>query len=345
MQINTELIKNIYEKLGDELSKDIFRSRLVFSLTHDSRVIHDIVKKNEKGKEFFEKLDGCVKEGDIVIFGAGTWGKDLYEITSEYPWKCFIDNSPKAEAYKDIPIVKADEFMREYEDEYIFISSRIYYKEMYEQLLREGVSDDKIINVGEILDYFAQEQYFDLEYLKPSKNKEVFLDVGSFDGMTSVNFSKWSKKDSLVIVFEPDSCNRKKCEKNLKDRHIEYVIIPKGAWSATEILHFKADSNGTSNISDTGEEMIEVTTIDQAIGSEQATFIKMDIEGAEAQALYGTRKTIENYKPKLAISIYHKPEDIWEIPEIILKYNSDYKLYLRHYSLTDMETVLYAISE
>lgn len=60
-------------------------------------------------------------------------------------------------------------------------------------------------------------------------------------------------------------------------------------------------------------------------------------------ALYGAQKVIVENRPKLAISIYHKPEDIWEIPSIVLQYNPDYKLYIRHYSLTDFETVLYAL--
>ena len=71
----------------------------------------------------------------------------------------------------------------------------------------------------------------------------------------------------------------------------------------------------------------------------------MDIEGAEYKALLGAEKTIKKYKPKLAICIYHKPEDVWEIPWLIHQFNPNYKFYLRHYSLTSPETVLYAIDE
>ena len=71
----------------------------------------------------------------------------------------------------------------------------------------------------------------------------------------------------------------------------------------------------------------------------------MDIEGSEGKALLGARKTITENKPKLAICVYHKPEDIIELPQIVLDMNPNYKLYLRHYSYTDTETVLYAIDE
>jgi hypothetical protein len=75
----------------------------------------------------------------------------------------------------------------------------------------------------------------------------------------------------------------------------------------------------------------------------QVTFIKMDIEGAELNALIGSRNTIVKNKPILAISIYHKKKDIFEIINYILSLNLNYKFYLRHYSLGKSETILYAI--
>lgn len=67
----------------------------------------------------------------------------------------------------------------------------------------------------------------------------------------------------------------------------------------------------------------------------------MDIEGAGESALRGCAETIKKYKPKLAICVYHKPEDIFEITEYILYLNPDYKLWLRHYTNLVNETVLY----
>ena len=87
---------------------------------------------------------------------------------------------------------------------------------------------------------------------------------------------------------------------------------------------------------------IEVTDLDSVVKDEKVTFIKMDIEGAEEKALLGARHIITEQKPKLAICVYHKPEDIIELPALILEMRPDYKIAFRHYSLRGTETVMYA---
>ena len=89
--------------------------------------------------------------------------------------------------------------------------------------------------------------------------------------------------------------------------------------------------------------MVQVVSLDRVLGDEIVSFIKMDIEGAEHNGLLGAEKQIRANRPKLAISIYHKPEDMWDLPGLILSFQPDYKLYLRHYSIAASETVLYAI--
>lgn len=87
-------------------------------------------------------------------------------------------------------------------------------------------------------------------------------------------------------------------------------------------------------------------SIDEIVYSEESpkvTFIKMDIEGAELESLKGAQKVIQRDKPKLAICIYHKPEDMVELPLYIKELVPEYKFYIRHHSNFINETVLYAI--
>ena len=342
--MNGKLINKIYWQLQDEISREIYKNRLMYTITGDKKYVFENVKLMNGRREFLDQLDRVSQDGEMVIFGAGFWGKDMYSAFSGYPWKYFIDNDPHSDSYDGIPILRVEDFIRDYHGEYIFISSRIYHTPMYQQLIDQNIPEEKIIDVGGLLDDLSKKQYFDLKYLPRFRNGEVFVDAGSLDGMTSVYFKEWCKEiPAMVYAFEPDEKNQKKCYENLMQRGISFQIIPKGVWSTETTLTFCSNSNGTSKVAESGNVKIEVTTLDSALQGIGPTFIKMDIEGSELQALKGAEKTIKIFKPKLAISIYHKPEDIWELPEIILKYNPDYKLYLRHYSFTASETVLYAI--
>lgn len=103
------------------------------------------------------------------------------------------------------------------------------------------------------------------------------------------------------------------------------------------------NASGGSRIDENGSNDIYTESIDQILQGKKATFIKMDVEGAELDSLKGAKDTIKNFKPKLAICIYHKPNDIIQIPEFILECRDDYKFYIRHYTSCNYETVLYAI--
>lgn len=87
---------------------------------------------------------------------------------------------------------------------------------------------------------------------------------------------------------------------------------------------------------------MSVVSLDKCIQG-KVTFIKMDIKGAELVALQGAGNIIQTQKPKLAICIYHKEEDLTEIPMYIKELVPEYQLYIRHYSNNAFETALYAI--
>ncbi len=84
-------------------------------------------------------------------------------------------------------------------------------------------------------------------------------------------------------------------------------------------------------------------SIDNVCWEDKVTFIKLDIEGSELEALRGAEKIIRRDKPRLAISIYHKPQDYFEIPLYIRGLVPEYKLYIRHHKFNKNDTVLYAV--
>jgi len=178
------------------------------------------------------------------------------------------------------------------------------------------------------------------------QENEVFLDCGLYHGETTFKFLKWCNRNyKKIIAFEPNRDSYLFCLNQTEIQNIKnFQMFNKGVWNKNETLHFKI-VNGTDSFitSEDGEKLIETITIDEVLAGEGATFIKMDVEGAELNALYGAKITIQNYRPKLAICIYHKPEDIITILSYLYELVPEYKFYLRHYSTYSQETVLYAI--
>lgn len=191
-----------------------------------------------------------------------------------------------------------------------------------------------------LVNYCEFNQYFP-DFIKLEKN-EVFIDGGGYIGDTAEEFiNKTNGIYEHIYIFEPDPINYQKINPNLKNT----TIIKKGLWDKEEILYFTNESNSASYISNNNNGIkIHVTNIDAILNNNRATFIKMDIEGSELKALQGAKNTIATYLPKLAISIYHKNDDMLTILPYLNEIAHDkYKLYLRHHSHYANETVLYAI--
>jgi len=129
---------------------------------------------------------------------------------------------------------------------------------------------------------------------------------------------------------------------------VPVYLIEKGVWEEKKLLCFGKTGTHSNILCEDGNIYIEVDTIDNFCRNEKVTFIKMDIEGSELEALKGAEKQIRENKPKLAICVYHKEEDLITIPQYILSLNPEYKLYLRYFGSSDFnslwtELVLYAV--
>lgn len=191
--------------------------------------------------------------------------------------------------------------------------------------------------------YSKHDQYF-VKDIVPLTAKEVFVDCGAYDGDTMKEFIKASHGHFQGIVcFEPVEKYHQRLSKRSKGKNV--TAIRAGVYKETTTLKFNAEGGKGSSISNAEEHTISVPVcaLDDVPECQNATFIKMDVEGAELDALKGAKETISRNKPKLAICIYHYHRDFVEIPKWIHSLVPEYKLYVRHHAFSVNETVLYAI--
>lgn len=193
-------------------------------------------------------------------------------------------------------------------------------------------------------------QYFN-ELTKECKSGS-FLDLGAYTGDTIESaFEFLGNRAEKVYAFEPDHKNIERLRNRINARQIperRWELIPKGSWSHEAVLHFSS-SDSSSSISEEGDMEIKVDSVDRVLLETDmpVAFIKMDVEGSELESLQGAAKTIQKNYPILAVCVYHKPEDLYTLPEMIksLTAGRDYRFYLRYHGPDLRELVFYAIPE
>lgn len=213
-------------------------------------------------------------------------------------------------------------------------------KKVMRNLLQYKISRDTSL-IEEIRDS-AEFQYFDSDIIKFDKNED-FLDLGAYIGDTiQVFVKKVHNKYNSITALEPDENTFLKLT-NVVSSMKNVNLYKCGIGANDGVAHFQADSFWTSAVSESGNTTIEIRSIDSLLKEKRVSFLKADIEGMEKEMLVGAEKMIKNWKPKMAICIYHRKDDIFKIPLMLKKMNPSYKLYMRHYADIPVESVLYAI--
>ena len=186
------------------------------------------------------------------------------------------------------------------------------------------------------------------EFLKRSP-EEYFVDCGAFDGDSIDSFVEWtSGRFRKIAAFEADPANFRKLQKRVSDRpEIQDRIVchPLAVAARAGTVHFNAIGLSGSSVSDTGGIEVRTVTLDEILRDEDPTFIKMDIEGSELDALIGGRETIRRARPILAVCVYHCQDHLWRLPLLIRELLPEARLFLKAYCLDGMETVCYAVPE
>lgn len=183
---------------------------------------------------------------------------------------------------------------------------------------------------------------------------DVVIDAGACWGETSLYFAH---EASRVIAFEFIPSNIEVFNKNLEANpklrdKIDFVNRP--VWSKPGQVLYYVDWGPGSRVSfqkmreDFPDTKTVTTTIDDKVREfelSRVDFIKMDIEGAELNALKGAEDSIRKFHPKLAISLYHSIEDFNTIPRYLASLGLNYRYYLEHHTIYENETVLFAVPQ
>ncbi len=180
---------------------------------------------------------------------------------------------------------------------------------------------------------------------------DIVLDAGACFGDTAVAFASLAGPDGHVHTFDPlpthVRVSRHNAQQNGLASRISVFPFAVGRRSANLDRVLETEQGASPGFSIVGKEAtLPIISIDDFVKARdvpRVDFIKMDIEGSELAALQGAVETIRRWRPRLAISLYHRPDDFYTIPTFLTSAFADYDLYLGHYTLHHEESVLYGL--
>lgn len=167
--------------------------------------------------------------------------------------------------------------------------------------------------------------------LSPDKYN-ICVDAGAYNGDTAKDMIFRCENISKIYALEPDKRNFKKLSA-FAESESKIIPINAASWNEDTVLKFDSSGNRNANpfsLNSKKTVEIEAKTVD-GICNETADYIKYDVEGAERQALLGSKNTIAKCSPDLLVSVYHRNEDLFDLPLLINELNPNYKLYLRKF--------------
>jgi len=172
---------------------------------------------------------------------------------------------------------------------------------------------------------------------------EYMLDLGAYRGDTIEELLGLKGGYSRVIAFEPDRKSFEKLSAYAKSKE-NITLYPYAVWSEGKELVFSGGGGRQSTLGEGGKYTVEARDVDSVIGTNIVTYLKADVEGAEAEMITGASHLLLTQKPKLSIACYHKTEDLCTLIPMINKANPEYKIFLRHHPYIPFwDTNLYCI--
>jgi len=209
---------------------------------------------------------------------------------------------------------------------------------------------------NELAPYANNDPFFD-RFGFFNRDGEIFVDAGAYVGDSLERFI-WSVNGVFrhIHAFEPGGAQFAALKKRVGRLREEWALDPdsisvvnKALSSETRVVRV----HNTSHLIQTSIESIELdddnsvsseiqtVSLDSYLNGQKYTLLKVDVEGSEADLLVGARKSIVTHRPRIALSVYHFPTDIFELPLQAQQINEDYIFSMGHHSSQLMDTVLY----
>jgi FkbM family methyltransferase len=195
----------------------------------------------------------------------------------------------------------------------------------------------------------ARTGYFPADVPLDLSPETTFIDCGAYDGDTLRNFLEHQRGEFRAVhAFEPDAENCRRLRAFVAGLGEEIAhriyVYHAGVGSRRERLPFQQTGGTGSRLGEGGGAEVEVVPIDEVVGPSSAPlFIKFDVEGAEWEALAGAEHLIQQTRPTLALSVYHRPEDLWRLPLRLKSLAPDYRLFLRTQGEDGMDAICFAV--
>jgi FkbM family methyltransferase len=252
-------------------------------------------------------------------------------LSKELGWRFWLgsqqDFSAGAGAIERLSSLWADE-----ESERLFFETLLY---------RLGVELEVVTPLTDVLFQYA------VPGLPRWQEPVRIVDGGAYTGDTLQSLLHHGYHFTAVHAFEPDAKNFQRlcATASVFAPETQISLWPCGVWSSTCRMNFTEGREMGSKLSDAGPTSVPVVALDEVLYGQPVSLIKLDIEGAEADALRGARRLIEKYRPGLAICIYHNPDHLWSIPLWIEDLKLNYRFYCRAHAHNTFDTVLYAVPQ
>lgn len=284
--------------------------------------------------------DGFVREKTFHGFKIMSYSAAKEHFSNMIVLLCF--GSGRAEVLENIKRISAEQEL--YAPDVPVYGDGLFTLEFFEEnqkkfeTVRSLLSDEKsVITFDNIINYKISGKLKYLYSCAVNENepfdsflnlidRENYLDLGAYTGDTVADFLTRATSYNSITAVEPDVKNFRKLTlntANIKNINLINACISDKCGTAL----FAMNGGRNSNLS-IGKE-IKSVTVDSIATS--PSFIKMDIEGEETNAVVGAKNTIINNKPKMQIACYHRNGDLIDIPLEVLKLRKDYKIYLRHF--------------